>query len=573
MLTKEELFHKENIKLAFFRVRCWTERISKDQVGLRAFGEGLEKNCSVLSQKLIEGSWVPSRGFKFYVPKSSGTQRTKTLLFVEDAIVYQAIANKLAEDNYDQFNENHEFVYGSVLSPEVKKGVGLLNEEAPDHFFFLHWGALYKKFLDSVKTSIETDNSKFRFETDITGFFDSIPHYNLLALLSERYSVSDEILDLLSDCFNLWSGTKDSMTPGVGIPQGPAPSYFFANLLLHDLDDLIINKGFKYYRYMDDIKIYWYNKEELNRALVLIDNYLKGKGLSLNSKKTSIEELTIEKKESSIKELEKKMFTNEISFSEFDLENTYQENDVINELLKNSNDIDSLLDLNDQDRLQLIESITDQGDIVITWEEEIKDVTNSLQNSFKDPSVDLEQLEFKEEVTDNDIIGLSFRFFGAHRALKELGERVELDEGLIKFWLYAYETYFWRASSFGLTLSLYGSNKKIKEVLERIALEDVPIYEWVQYHAIMQLSLSHRFTDKELREVYFRFLTQEESAMVRLALYRLIFRHGEKTLISALKKNLQKEAEHYIKLLVADFNKKFASKEIDMVEFIEFIGI
>ena len=106
-----------------------------------------------------------------------------------------------------------------------------------------------------------------------------------------KFGVEPEILDLLGDCLNIYSGTKESVTPGVGIPQGPAASFFYANVFLTDLDYEISQRGYTYYRYMDDIRIYEESEEELTEALVMIDNFLKGRALSLNTKKTSIEEL------------------------------------------------------------------------------------------------------------------------------------------------------------------------------------------------------------------------------------------------------------------------------------------
>lgn len=570
MRNSEEYFSISNLKLAFFRVRCWTEKISKDQVGIRAFETSLDENCRVLSEKLLSGEWTPSRGFKFYVPKSSGTQRTKTLLFVEDAIVYQAIANLIASDHYGLLSDNDDFVYGSVLSPEVAKGEDIMAEENPNYFFFRHWKFLYLRFIDSVKTSIETDDSRFRFETDITGFFDSIPHYCLLSMLSEKFMVDDVILDLLSDCFNVWSGTKDSMTPGVGIPQGPAPSYFFANLLLHELDDLIISHGFKYYRYMDDIKIYWYDKDKLHRALVLIDNYLKGKGLSINSKKTSIEELTGDLKANSLKELERKVFSIGPSVHEED-EISSSKPPSQNVAGQFSSMFDQ--DIDDYDYSFGSELIENKEEIIEVWTKEVNEVELTIKTYFVNPKDSLELLQIKEDVLDTDFINCSFRYFAAIKALKELEAPCEPSVEIIKYWIAPYLKYYWRASSFGLTLSLYGKNESIKSVLEDIALEPNHLYEWVQYHAIMQLSIGQEFSDKELREVYFRKLTTEPSQLIRLALYRLLFRHGQKTLITALKKQLQKESESYLKIQVADFNRKFGNEEIDIVEFIEFIGI
>ena len=78
--TLLKYFNPEAIKLAFYRVQCWSDKTVKDQVGLRAFAVNLEANCNNLSQRIISGKYKPQRGFKFYVPKASYTNRTNHLL-------------------------------------------------------------------------------------------------------------------------------------------------------------------------------------------------------------------------------------------------------------------------------------------------------------------------------------------------------------------------------------------------------------------------------------------------------------------------------------------------------------
>jgi len=114
----EIYFNPDNLKLAYNRIICWPERMVKDRFGIHAFGSQLDKNLKHLSEKLISGKYTPQHGFKYYEPKSSGTQRTKTLLMIEDALVYQAIANVIASRNYDLLAEHDDFVFGSVLAPD-----------------------------------------------------------------------------------------------------------------------------------------------------------------------------------------------------------------------------------------------------------------------------------------------------------------------------------------------------------------------------------------------------------------------------------------------------------------------
>lgn len=179
----EKYFNSDAIKLAYYRVQCWTDKTVKDQVGLKAFGSNIELNAQNLSERILAGHYTPQRGFKFYMPKPSKTLRTKTMLKLEDAIVYQAIVNRIAEFNQPKLAELEDFVFGSVLSPDVLKGTAILKEQEPNYFFYKYWKGLFFKFKLSVLQSIEEDKVKYKFETDIAGFFDCIPHYNLLSIL------------------------------------------------------------------------------------------------------------------------------------------------------------------------------------------------------------------------------------------------------------------------------------------------------------------------------------------------------------------------------------------------------
>lgn len=38
----EKYFNEENLKLAYYRVVCWSERLVKDRFGINAFGANLE---------------------------------------------------------------------------------------------------------------------------------------------------------------------------------------------------------------------------------------------------------------------------------------------------------------------------------------------------------------------------------------------------------------------------------------------------------------------------------------------------------------------------------------------------
>ena len=568
--TFEIYFSTDNLKLAYYRIVCWPERLVKDRFGIHAFGAQLDKNVKQLSEKLISGKYSPQRGFKYYEPKSSGTQRTKTLLMIEDALVYQAIANVIAARNYELLAEHDDFVFGSVLMPDTKQGTELLNQDNSKYFFFKFWKSLFVRFKDSVIKAIEQDKATHKFETDITGFFDSIPHYNLLLTLSTHFGVEDEILDLLSVCLNAWSGTKESSTPGVGIPQGPQPSYLLANLLLYPLDKQLISEAFKYYRYMDDIKIYGYSESELRNVLVHIDNYLKGHGLSINSKKTGITAIDAAKEDETVKELRRF----EVIGNDYTGDETF-----ITELSEGgleSNIIKSLLGLSEQspeehdesDTKKQLENITDPEKIIAFWEKEISEVEKELPSLFKSDSIELAD---PEKTDDIDFIRLSAKYGTAVRSVNEY-KQVKAANHLLPYWLFALKKFYWRASNYILTLQHYRDNETLKEELISIYLTDKN-YECYRYHIITCLTYNFRYSDRELRE-FFKYLKAENSELVRYALYCMLIKHSDdQQLKSTLRVQLSREANNYLKLITLDYWKRDANRVSSMDELVKQMGL
>lgn len=568
--TLEIYFSTDNFKLAYYRIVCWPERLVKDRFGIHAFGAQLDKNLKDLSEKLISGKYSPQRGFKYYEPKSSGTQRTKTLLMIEDALVYQAIANVIAARNYDLLAEHDDFVFGSVLTPDAKQGAELIYHDDPKFFFFKFWKSLFVRFKDSVIKAIEQDKASHKFETDITGFFDSIPHYNLLLTLSTHFGVEDEILDLLSVCLNAWSGTKESSTPGVGIPQGPQPSYLLANLLLYPLDKQLISEAFKYYRYMDDIKIYGYSESELRNVLVHIDNYLKGHGLSINSKKTGITIIDAAKEDETVKELRRF----EVIGNDYTGDETF-----IAELLeggREGNIIKSLFGLSEQspeehdesETIKQLESITDPEKIISFWEKEICEVEHELPSLFKSGSLELAD---QEKTDDIDFIRLSAKYGTAVRSLTEY-KKVKASDNLLPYWLFALKNFYWRASNYILTLQHYRDNETLREVLISIYLADKN-YECYRYHIITCLTYNFRYSDRELRQ-FFKYLKAENSDLVRYALYCMLIKHSDdQQLKSTMRVQLSKEENNYLKLIILDYWKGDANRVSTMDELVKQMGL
>ncbi len=529
----DKYFNIENLRLAWERMIRSNGRDSKDIFGIEIFSVNLEKNLSLLNAALKNKQYKPSRPFKYYEPKASKTHRTKSVFCIEDALIYQAIANIIATINYEKLSDNNEFVFGSVLHPEVQKGTNILKNEDAEFYFFEYYIPLYNRFINSINEEIENTNIKFKLETDITGFFDSIPHSKLLLTL-HNFGVEPEILDFLSNCLNIWSGTRDSVTIGVGIPQGAAPSFFLANVFLNELDYKISQEGYTYYRYMDDIRIYEETEEQLSEALVLIDNYLKGNALSLNTKKTSIEEI------SPNRETEKLMLLTGYGTTNIEY-NT--------EKSKSSKDIyvtDQNPD-NNQVGKYIIKTIKGQ-ELITFCLNEIKEVETSLLKTLSN----LKSKNFSpRDILNSDsftkeIVHQAYRWRNANGILKQERKQL-LNKDMIDIWLFCVEHVFWKANHFCWNLNQYGKNNYIKEELNHI-FNNLKYYEWARYQILSNMAFAQKFNQSELKSI-FRVAKGESSPLVRLGYYKILLSQlrPSQQLFKALNLAIQNEVEPYIK--------------------------
>lgn len=524
--------------------------------GIEIYASNLDKNLARLSEAILKGEFKSQRPFKYYEPKASKTHRTKSVLSIDDALVYQAIANTVATANYKRLAENNSFVFGSVLHPEVEKGTDLLKEPDADFYFFEYYIPLYNKFINSVNTEIGNTNIRFKLETDITGFFDCIPHSKLLITLN-KFGVEPEILDLLKDCLNIYSGTKESVTPGVGIPQGPAASFFYANVFLNDLDYIISQNGYTYYRYMDDIRIYEETEEKLTEALVLIDNFLKGRALSLNTKKTSIEEIGEDR------EKEKLPFLTGYGeeLEEYESKDSRREKQKQVYLTEQSPD-------NEQEKKYIIKTI--EGNELINYcKKEIEEVEKTLFAKFK--GIENENFNPRTLINDEDlkkqIVHIAYKWRSSNSILKSVDKPI-LNEDLIPIWLFCIEHFFWKANHFCWNLNQYGANTLVTLKLNEL-IPKFKSFEWVRYQILSNMASVQNFNSSELRDI-FRKSKEEPSGLVRLGYYMILLKHlkSDHQLFASLRQAIKDDKEPYIKNRLSSFvTRKTTNENLEEIKY------
>ncbi|EPE2686955.1 RNA-directed DNA polymerase [Vibrio sp. Vb1554] len=506
-IETQGLFSEDDIELAWERVCASVGSDVKDYFGINVFSSNISLHLKEMFDELDENQYTPSKPFKYFEPKKCGTQRTKTVLNIKDAIVYQAIADKIGYLLYDKLSNNNDYVFGSVLNENVQKGVDVLDDDEPDFYFFEYYVSLYNRFVEGIENTIDSGEVQYKLETDITGFFDCIPHSVLLIKLFE-YGIDKKLLDVLSVCLNTWSGTRDSITLHVGIPQGPSASFLLANILLDKLDDIIVSKGLNYFRFMDDIRIYSYNRSDLLKILVEIDRHLKGLSLSLNASKTDI-----------------KVVNTENNVDDFILDGSgipFEEGEI---------------DWEDESEIDIEQIASDE--LVIQDETQFRDIKGTSHSYGKNTKIALyllkniesdlldlyrenkyiEEGESLPTETIREFLTLSQRWRSLVPSLKDDVGYIP-NKDLIDVWFFGVEHIYWKANSMVWNFGLYDSLESHHHRYERTLIE-LDRFEWVKYQL---LSVFYKFYPNDLSKhaEAIDVLSTEKSPLVRLGYYSVL---------------------------------------------------
>jgi len=115
---------------------------------------------------------------------------------------------------------------------------------------------------------------------DLKGYFDSIPHDRLMALVAG--SISDGRVLALIESFLKQDIMKDleRWRPTAGTPQGAVISPLLANLYLHPRDLLMEQNGVQMVRYADDFVLLCRTEADAQAALRVVAAWVAGNGLT-----------------------------------------------------------------------------------------------------------------------------------------------------------------------------------------------------------------------------------------------------------------------------------------------------
>lgn len=147
------------------------------------------------------------------------------------------------------------------------KKVYVIDQERPDQFYAIkkleaNLASLYRlkpaNRDEVMKQLIGMISDGFNYHvlrTDVSSFFESIPHDRLLTKLKDDQLLSQKSLRLISRILFRYARLAD--TPGVGLPRGLGISSYLSELYMREFDQHVrmLNDVVFYARYVDDIVI------------------------------------------------------------------------------------------------------------------------------------------------------------------------------------------------------------------------------------------------------------------------------------------------------------------------------
>ena len=238
------------------------------RIEIDSFGWAEEDNLLHLQKELQDGTFSPSQATKIYLPKPSGLLRPISIIRVKDTIVYQAIANIIAEYARRRLSKYYlTTTFSNILT------------SSKDYPFFYRQWKYGRRRLDSARKEAFSQGYSWLGELDLASFYDVIDH-DLLQSALEEFCKNEDVLQLLFSCLSEWTIHPPGLKHSHGIPQGPLPSSFIAECVLHLLDRRITKlSNSMYLRYVDDITIMSQNEKNAKQAFAQIEVICRELGL------------------------------------------------------------------------------------------------------------------------------------------------------------------------------------------------------------------------------------------------------------------------------------------------------
>jgi group II intron reverse transcriptase/maturase len=240
-----------------------------DGVRWQEYEPGLQEHLTDLHSRVHCGTYQAKPSRRVYIEKADGRQRPLGIAALEDKIVQQAVVtvlNQIYEEDFLGFS------YG--FRP----------------------GRSQHQALDALSYALQYKKVSYVLDADIRGFFDNLDKSWLIKFVEHRVA-DPRILRLIRKWLSagvMEEGKWSEATSGT--PQGSVASPMLANIYLHYVFDLWLDKWRRQsahgdviaVRYADDIVLGFQHRAEAERFLKDLRERLSKFGLELHPDKTRL---------------------------------------------------------------------------------------------------------------------------------------------------------------------------------------------------------------------------------------------------------------------------------------------
>jgi group II intron reverse transcriptase/maturase len=257
----DKIWNYQNLEQAFYDVKKNRGSHGVDKVTIKDYEFDLEHNLRVLQESLRSKTYRAKPVRRVYIPKADGSKRPLGIPTVEDRVL-QAATKRILEPIFER--KFLDCSYGFRPNRSAHMAIDKIRKDLMEGYTYV-------------------------IDADIKTYFDSIPHDKLIDLIKEEV-VDSSVLALVVQF--LKSGVLEN---GVvyendnGSPQGGVISPLLANIYLHPLDEMMMERGHRITRYADDFVICCKSQKGAERVLKTVVKLLEGKlGLRVHPDKTKI---------------------------------------------------------------------------------------------------------------------------------------------------------------------------------------------------------------------------------------------------------------------------------------------
>jgi CRISPR-associated protein Cas1 len=252
----ERILQLDNLRLAWEEVAEKHGAPGVDDVSITRWRRNWEERLVELRRSVRANTYRPRKPRVYTIPKRDGGQRRISILTVSDRVLQRAVL-RVVDDVFDRTFLDCSFGYRAGRGVRSAIPVILAQRDA---------------------------GRQWVLDADVDDCFGSLDH----GLIVECFS---QVIDdpLVLRLLRQWlAAGRMSEKSKAGIPLGAVISPLLCNIVLHRLDQSLVQSGFAPVRYADDFCVFCASRAEAQAALELTDQTLTSLKLRLEPTKTAI---------------------------------------------------------------------------------------------------------------------------------------------------------------------------------------------------------------------------------------------------------------------------------------------